>query len=149
MIWYLQKNICKWRRLAVRNGPSHAAASYLTIFGRRVRAGNQQDQMSDVRFSLLSQPVSQHVRFTSSNQSARHKLTAPSLTEPEMKPWRTPHWKHDVIFRFRQLESQQRMWGCEISSKKCNPFFFFLKQALSENKLIFRLDGLYSWPLRK
>lgn len=111
MIWYLQKNICKWRRLPVRNGPSRAAASYLTIFGRRVGAGKQQGQMSgNAWFSLLSQPVSQRVWFTASNQSARHKRTSPSLTEAETKPWRTLRWKHAVLFRFRRWG---RSGGCE------------------------------------
>lgn len=64
MIWYLQKNICKWRRLAVRNGPSQAAGSCLTVFGRRVGTGTSRAKcQGDVWFGLC-QPVSHHVRFT-------------------------------------------------------------------------------------
>lgn len=60
MIWYLQKNICKWRRLAVRNGPSQGARSCSTVFGRR----NQQGQMSGRCMVWFTFSNSQHVRFT-------------------------------------------------------------------------------------
>lgn len=79
MIWYLQKNICKWRRLAVRNGPSQAAVSCPTDFGSRLGAGKSRAKCQEMHGLVyrLNQ---------SANRSARRKLTAPSLPEPEVNP---------------------------------------------------------------
>lgn len=87
MIWYLQKNICKWRRLAVRNGPSQAAVSCPTVFGRRVGAGTSRAKCQETHGLVyrLNQSASMSVSCLL-NQPVRCRLTAPSLTGPEVKP---------------------------------------------------------------
>lgn len=152
MIWYLPKNICKWRRLAVGNGPSQAAVACPTAFGRRVGAATSRAKCEEMHGFVyrLKQSASMSISRLL-NQSARHKLTAPSLTEPEVKPWRTlmarTAWKQEVIFRFRRWGWSGGCEAVKFPVKNLPPHT--PKPALSENKLIFRLDGLYLWPLRK
>lgn len=137
-------------RLAVHNGPVHAAASHPDhVRDEGSKWKRRRDECPEVRpGSVLASSRRTgllNLREANSSFTYRHR----NEIHKDFDEWKCIDFI--VIFHLRRYligATAQRMWGCEISSKKCNVFFFFFN-ALSDNKLIFRLDGLYSWPLRK
>lgn len=90
-IWYLQKNICKWRPFGLSMLLFPTLPSLGGGLGMQTRRDKCQEMYAPDAWPglLLSHPFSQHVRSATLNHSTRDKLTAPSLTATEMKFQRT------------------------------------------------------------